>query len=113
MGERIKQRRTELGITQEQLAEQLDISNNHLSTIENGKGNASLPLFCNICSALEVTPDYLLIGLIHKNDVPRNLTDMLQKCSDNELQFLTYLVEYFLFGHSGNERPDTETKTTY
>lgn len=96
MGQRIKHRRNELGLTQERLAEILEISNNHLSSIENGKGNASLALFCNICSALEVTPDYLLIGQVHGNNVHQNLIDMLQKCSDKELKFFTYLVEYFL-----------------
>ena len=38
MGKRIKQRRKELNITQNQFAEMLQISNNHLSTIENGRG---------------------------------------------------------------------------
>ena len=54
MGKRIKQRRKELNITQNQFAEMLQISNNHLSTIENGKGHTSMELFCQICVALNV-----------------------------------------------------------
>lgn len=39
MGNRIKSRRKELRIKQSELAESLDISNNHISSIENGREN--------------------------------------------------------------------------
>ena len=39
MGNRIQVRRKELRIKQAELAEALDISNNHMSSIENGKQN--------------------------------------------------------------------------
>ena len=41
-GERIKQRREELGLTQEQFAEQLGLTTNYISTIERG---ASFPRY--------------------------------------------------------------------
>lgn len=100
MGKRIKQRRKELGITQNQFAEMLQISNNHISTIENGKGHASIELFCKICSALDVTPDYLLIGQIHANDTPKNISQMLQHCSDEDLALLEHMVEYMAYRHN-------------
>ena len=37
IGNRIQQRRKELGLKQYDLAEQLNISNNHLSSIETGR----------------------------------------------------------------------------
>ena len=39
MGNRIKLRRKELRIKQSELAEKLDISNNHISSIENGRND--------------------------------------------------------------------------
>ena len=39
MGNRIKIRRKELRIKQAELAERLNISNNHMSSIENGRQN--------------------------------------------------------------------------
>lgn len=100
MGKRIKQRRKELRLTQNVLAEKLQISNNHLSAIENGKGNASMEVFCNICIALDVTPDFLLMGEVHKNDVPGNITDMLSRCTDEELALVQHMVEYLLSRHT-------------
>ena len=45
IGKRISDRRKKLGIKQNILAEKLDISNNHMSGIENGKATPSVALF--------------------------------------------------------------------
>ena len=63
IGKRIKLRRKELNIKQNELAEKLNISNNHLSSVENGREKPSLELLLNICELLNVTPDYLLGGV--------------------------------------------------
>lgn len=42
IGKRISDRRKKLGIKQNILAEKLDISNNHMSGIENGKATPSV-----------------------------------------------------------------------
>lgn len=48
MGNRIKIRRKELRIKQAELAEQLNISNNHMSSIENGRQKPSLDIFLHL-----------------------------------------------------------------
>ena len=73
MGKRIKLRRNELKIKQAELAETLGISNNHMSSIETGKERPSMEVFINICEELKVTPDYLLLGTMHANDIPQNI----------------------------------------
>ena len=52
MGNRIKLRRKELRIKQSELAEKLDISNNHISSIENGREKPSLDILLKICEEL-------------------------------------------------------------
>lgn len=99
MRKRIKQRRKELNITQNQFAEMLQISNNHLSTIENGKGHTSMELFCQICVALNVNPDYLLSGQLHANDVPLNIQNMLQLCNEDDLAIVQNMVEFLISRH--------------
>jgi len=56
------QRRKELGMTQEKLAEQIGISKNHLSNIERGKNLPTVPLLFKLCDAMGATPDYYLLG---------------------------------------------------
>ena len=50
MGNRIKIRRKELRIKQAELAERLNISNSHMSSIENGRQKPSLDIFIQICN---------------------------------------------------------------
>lgn len=84
IGERIKSRREQLKIKQCELAELLDISNNHMSSIERGTENPSIELLLRICAALKVTPDYVLLGNMHSNDVGKNITDSLRLCSEED-----------------------------
>ena len=62
IGLRIMQRRKELGLSQEKLAEKLDISKNHLSNIERGKQIPTTECIFKICNTIGYTPDYYLIG---------------------------------------------------
>lgn len=60
MGQRIKAKRKELHLTQEQLAEYADISASFLGHIERGTRIASIETLYAICKALNVSSDYLL-----------------------------------------------------
>lgn len=93
MGNRIKNRRKELNIKQSELAEQIGISNNHMSTIECGTGKPSIDAFLNICDILKVTPDYLLLRSMHADNVSQNIIDKLRLCNDDDLWVIEQLVE--------------------
>lgn len=96
MGQRIKLRRQELKLTQLQLAELIDISNNHMSAIENAKTNLSMDNFIKLCETLKVTPDYLLLGSMHANNVPQDIMDKLRLCSESDLELLKQIIELFV-----------------
>lgn len=93
MGNRIKNRRKELNIKQSELAEQIGISNNHMSTIECGTGKPSIDAFLNICDILKVTPDYLLLGSMHADNVSQNIIDKLRLCNNDDLWVIEQLIE--------------------
>jgi transcriptional regulator with XRE-family HTH domain len=62
VGERIKQRRLELGWTQDQLCTKAGISASFLSDLENGKRSVSASNLLDIARALSVSLDYLMTG---------------------------------------------------
>jgi transcriptional regulator with XRE-family HTH domain len=62
VGDRIKQRRQELGWTQDQLAVRAGISKSFLSDLENGKRSVSANNLLDIARALTVSLDYLMTG---------------------------------------------------
>ena len=86
IGTRIAQRRKELDLTQAQLAEIVDLSKNHISTVETG-GSYSLETLLVICDALKITPDYVLFGTIRK-DRKDDFIDVLKLCDEWELSVL-------------------------
>lgn len=96
LGKRIAQRRHELGLKQCAVAEKAGISNNYLSNIENGKSIPSLQTFSDICIALSTTPDYLLLGTIRTDDVPKVLIDNLKLCNDEAIEMVNDLVLYLI-----------------
>lgn len=62
LGNNIKYLRYQLKLTQEQLAEKLDISSTYLGYIESGKYNVSLDLIERIAFFFEVEPYTLFIN---------------------------------------------------
>lgn len=93
MGARIKLRRTELKIKQAKLAEWVDISNNHMSSIETGHQKLSMDTFIQICNALKVTPDYLLLSSMHGKNLPEDITAKLQLCSQKYIELADGIIE--------------------
>lgn len=62
VGERNAKLRKNLGLTQEKLAEQADISIQFLVQIEHGKRNMKIGTLRKLCSALSVSAYYLING---------------------------------------------------
>lgn len=63
IGERIKEIRTKLNMTQETLAEQVNLgSGQQISDIERGLCGISITKLIEFCKALDIDADYLLFG---------------------------------------------------
>jgi transcriptional regulator with XRE-family HTH domain len=62
LGQRIKERRQALGITQQSLATSTRITIQHISAIEQNKRVPSIGLLIRLSERLTVSLDYLIIG---------------------------------------------------
>lgn len=58
----IAEKRKELGLTQSELAEKLNVSNKAVSKWEMETGEPSIKFLPNIAQILDITLDYLLTG---------------------------------------------------
>lgn len=83
IGQNVKKIREEMHLTQAQLAELVNLSNNHISHIECGTGKMSLKTLLAICKALETTPNDILLG----EYLYPNLADKLFDNPSNRLSF--------------------------
>lgn len=87
MGEKVRQRRKELGLKQDTLAEAVGITPQHLSNIENVKGKASLKVAVNLAYQLKIGLTELLADTVPP---PEPIPDDL---SENRDQLITILRE--------------------
>jgi len=90
IGERIKNRRKMMKLTQEQLANFADIGIQHLSKIENGKATLSLACFVAIANALQTTTDHLLMDNIiaATPNLLGEVKAIFDDCSHDELRII-------------------------
>ena len=64
IGKRFKQRREELGLTQEQLAEKLGLTVNYISTIERGTSFPRCEKLILLLNGLETTADAIFCDVV-------------------------------------------------
>jgi transcriptional regulator with XRE-family HTH domain len=62
LGRRIKERRRALGLTQQELAQALGVTPQHISVIEQDKRTPSLSSLARMAEQLGVTVDFLVAG---------------------------------------------------
>ena len=91
IGSRIKQARLAKNMTQEDLADQIDISVAFLSRVERGNSHINLKRLSEFCTILKVSEGYILSGVSDKNEkyLYNEFNDILKKCSP-EKQKLIY-----------------------
>lgn len=93
IGERLKKARLEKHLTQENVAEKLDVSVAFLSRIERGSSHINLKRLTEICDILGVSEGYILNGVssTSKNYLNTEFTSLLSSCSKDK-QKLIYKI---------------------
>lgn len=93
-GQVIQRIRKERGMTQEQLAELIDVSSNSISRIERGLLMPALPTLIGICNALGTGADSILAAYIDA-DTPIRWTPLAEKLGGLDLK-VQHKVEIIL-----------------
>lgn len=94
MGNRIAQRRRELQMTQEQVAEAMNLSLQSISCIELGKKAIRPENLFNLCRTLNVSADYLLTG----QKTAQQLEGIVKKLSTlnaDDYRMVENLIDHF------------------
>lgn len=94
MGLRIADRRKELHLTQEQLAESIDVSLQTISCIELGKKAVRPENLAKLCKSLNITSDYILYGKRNTEQMNK-LIDKLSSLGKEEYNLVSDLVFHF------------------
>lgn len=104
VGERIKNSRISKNITQDKLAELIEVNQTHLSNIERGKTKMSTDALVNISRSLNTSIDYLLFGDVtldydqYTNMALLEIKEILKDRNKNEINaFISFSKEFSEF----------------
>ena len=82
LGERIREERRRLNLTQAQLAEAVDISDTYMGAIERGERSLTLDTLVRLVNRLGVTVDYMLADSVTDND--SNIMEQFKQIIDGQ-----------------------------
>lgn len=110
IGQRIRGEREKLGLSREEFAEIIGLSDYYVGQLERGERQMSLPVLVKISKHLRESLDYLIFGIDDKGadylkegnadyevsstnmDKSKGINILLGKCSDKELELIYKVV---------------------
>lgn len=98
LGSSIKELRTNKGITQEKLAELLELGVNTTNRIETGTSFITSETFAKLCNIFDVHPSVLLSAkpnhiLKEHSDYIKAINGSLQRCSLEKLKYIYGIID--------------------
>lgn len=111
LGKRIREERLRLSLTQEVLAEDVDLTTAYIGQIERGERNLTLENLIKVSNRLGVTVDYLLSDSIiaSKDNVLIQLSQLLNGRTLNEKEMAIDIIKT-MFSHLDRATGSTEVK---
>ncbi|MEF2244230.1 helix-turn-helix domain-containing protein [Paenibacillus sp. IITD108] len=105
LGKRIREERLKLNLTQEKLAEKVDVSEAYIGQIERGERSMSLDTLIKLSNKLGVTVDFLLSDSVDfkEDQFLGQLRQIMLNRSTNEKQMTLDIIKV-MFSHLDNSR---------
>lgn len=98
-GERLYELRKQAGLSQEELAEMLDVSRQSVSKWESDKGYPEMTRLIFLSDYFDISLDYLVRG-VEKEDVSRQQTEQIEYQTDT----LKNRIQAFMTNLNGNQK---------
>jgi len=95
IGARIRKSRESQLLTQEKLAEMLDVSVKFVGDIEAGAKGMSLKTLNKLSQILLISTDYILYSSENETDLAE-LVRLIQKCPPEKQKYLSDLIKIFI-----------------
>ena len=95
IGQRIRDRRKQLDLTQEQAAERSELSQQYIACVESGTTGLGDESIIKLSWAVGISADYILFGSAGVQDQNR-LLELLQPLNGKELMGLEEIIQVYL-----------------
>ena len=96
IGQRLRQRRQELGLTRERMSELADIGTGYYGQLEVGTSQMSIDTLIKLSRSMHLSMEYILFGEGEKPGDPSAMIDLLRRCTPWELKLAEEVLKLFL-----------------
>ena len=103
-GNVISAARKNAGITQKQLSEKIGVTQDYLSSAENGSADISLETAKKLCNLLGISIEVLAYGEKLKNDSFERLIKKLENMNEQDLNLLEKVTDLFFMDKNSEEQ---------
>ena len=94
IGQKLKKIRISKGLTQEYIANMVDVNTSHISNIENNRVKVSLTALVAICNALDITVDYILKNeYVSADAIDHEILKELSSCSPEKKEKILKIIQ--------------------
>lgn len=102
VGERIRKKRMQIGLSQDELAERIDRATKYCSDIERGICGMSTETMLAISDCLDISLDYMMFGEISEDELHRQENDeaaiihILSRCTQQQRHYAIRLLKLYI-----------------
>lgn len=96
IGERIRSTRELMSLSRERFAELCDISESFLSDIERGNKSLTTRTLRKICTAGNVSPDYIVFGSSQNNSDIDTIIDMIRQIDNRHIPYIINILKAYI-----------------
>lgn len=105
VGDRLRDKRTLLGLTQDEMAERIDRASKYYADIERGNCGMSIETMLALSGYLNMSLDYMIFGEAteeekrNQEDEVLAIVEMLENCSERKRQYAMRMLKLFLIAY--------------
>ena len=102
VGDRLRDKRTLLGLTQDEMAERIARASKYYADIERGNCGMSIETMLALSGYLNMSLDYMIFGEAteeekrNQEDEVLAIVEMLENCSERKRQYAMRMLKLFL-----------------
>ena len=96
IGQRLRQRRQELGLTRDKMSELADIGSGYYGQLEVGTSQMSVDTLVKLSRSMNLPMEYILFGDGYEPSDASAVIDLLRRCTPRELSLAEEMLKLFL-----------------
>ncbi|MBQ3181068.1 MAG: helix-turn-helix domain-containing protein [Firmicutes bacterium] len=96
IGQRLRERRQQLGLTRDKMSELADIGSGYYGQLEVGTSQMSIDTLIKLSRSMHLPMEYILFGTGYQPGDPDAVIDLLQHCTPRELSLAREVLKLFL-----------------